>query len=85
MLQWKDITHGYIGFEDMLFDWLCLTPYAGYLPFIDLSANTSTDVNRTYLAPEDDDTSSAIEIPIEFAFGNSSQTNVYVSIVLFCM
>ena len=48
-----------------------------YLPFIELG--NTTNVIRKELPPADDSSSTDIDIPIGFAFGNTFQKTVYVS------
>jgi hypothetical protein len=47
-----------------------------YLPFIKL--RNTTNVVKKDLPPADDTTSTDIDVPLGFAFGNISPTTVYV-------
>ena len=51
---------------------------ASYLPFITL--RTANNVVKKSLPPADDSISNGIDIPAGFAFDNTTQTTVYVSV-----
>ena len=52
-----------------------------YLPFVKL--RNTTNVVKKDLPPADDTTSADIDVPVGFAFGNTSQTTVYVGLKVF--
>ncbi len=61
----------------------CLSTYLfvpllpGYLPFLELESTEG--IPTLQLPTEDDGTSDAIPIPIDFPLGDSIQTEIYVS------
>ena len=54
--------------------------FEGILPFLELG--TTAGIDRVTLPVLNDGISDAIDIPFGFALGNSTQADIYVSIIL---